>query len=60
EKKGKKQKGVGKSAAGDEDVVEDFVLSSDEEESMSDDDDVTEIEDVKKKASDRFIVVLAF
>ncbi|KAI3823201.1 hypothetical protein L1987_04634 [Smallanthus sonchifolius] len=49
EKKGKKQ---GKKVAGDEDLVEDFVLSSDEDKSMSDDDeeDVNETDDVEAKA----------
>ncbi|XP_076894850.1 nucleolar complex-associated protein 2-like [Bidens hawaiensis] len=48
--KGKKGKKDGKKAGGDEDVVEDFVLSSDEEESMSDDEeDVNETEGVEVK-----------
>ncbi|KAI3710849.1 hypothetical protein L2E82_40643 [Cichorium intybus] len=51
EKKRQKQKGVGKKGAADEDVVEDFVLSSDEEEElMSDDENPIETQDVKTKA----------
>nr|XP_043638925.1 nucleolar complex protein 2 homolog [Erigeron canadensis] len=49
EKKRQKQKSNAKKAAGDEDVVEDFVLSSDEEES-SDEEVPIETEDVKTKA----------
>ncbi|XP_023742150.1 nucleolar complex-associated protein 2 [Lactuca sativa] len=51
EKKRQKQKVVGKKGATDEDVVEDFVLSSDEEEEeLSDDENPVETEDVKAKA----------